>query len=93
MNCVRQLNFSDNGLLKRCTRINFFNIYISRVKILSTCMSNETEPTKSDEKETLTIYLSQALMRKIKIFCANNNMRIEQFAVDALLEKLSRWKE
>ena len=41
----------------------------------------------------LTVRVPEDLMEKIKIFCTNNALSIEQYAVDALSEKLSRWKE
>ena len=56
-------------------------------------MVYETESSKSIDKEILSVRLPTALMRKIEIFCENNGLRIEQFAVDAFLEKLNRWKE
>jgi hypothetical protein len=57
-------------------------------------MSIHQEKESSKIKtEILTVRLPEDLMRKIEVFCTNNDMLIEQFAVDALLEKLSRWKE
>ena len=41
----------------------------------------------------LTVQVPEDTMRRIELFCKNNDIPIEQFAVDALLEKLSRWKE
>ena len=41
----------------------------------------------------LTIPVPEYTMKRIELFCKNNDIPIEQFAVDALLEKLSRWKE
>jgi hypothetical protein len=56
-------------------------------------MVNESESSKSVDKEILTVPLPTALMRKIETFCVSNDIRIEQFAIDAFLEKLDRWKE
>lgn len=55
--------------------------------------------TQGEEKalrtdtQVLTIRLPEELIEKIKNFCAHNDISVEQFALDALSEKLSRWKE
>ena len=57
-------------------------------------MSSYQEKKSSKVKtDILTVRLPEDLMRRIEVFCADNDMPIEQFAVDALLEKLSWWKE
>ena len=43
--------------------------------------------------EILTVPLPEKLMETIRVFCANNDVVIEKFVVDALSDKLSRWKE
>ena len=51
---------------------------------------NESGPVKT---EILSVCLSAELMETIRVFCASNDIAVEKFAVDALSEKLSRWKE
>jgi len=57
---------------------------------MSSPRENETGPA---ETEILSIRLPAQLMETIRVFCANNDIAVEKFAVDALSEKLSRWKE
>ena len=52
----------------------------------------ENESSKT-ETEILSVRLPVELMEKIRVFCANNNMAVAEFAIKALSEKLSRWKE
>ena len=57
-------------------------------------MAGKRETTAPRTKTlALTVRVPEDLMEKIKIFCTNNALSIEQYAVDALSEKLSRWKE
>jgi hypothetical protein len=57
-------------------------------------MSGYGEETKlRTGGEILTIRIPEELMDLIKAFCASNDVSLEQYAVDALSEKLSRWKE
>jgi osmotically-inducible protein OsmY len=58
-------------------------------------MSVGHQEKKSTEVNTyvLTIQLPENTMSRVEAFCSNNDISIEQFAVDALLEKLSHWKE
>ena len=57
-------------------------------------MSGHQEKKYFEEKtESLTVRLPEDLVRRIEVFCANNDLHIEQFVADALLEKLSLWKE
>jgi len=43
--------------------------------------------------DVLTVRIPEDLMEKIRAFCGDNDIPIEQFAVDALTQRLSRWKE
>jgi hypothetical protein len=43
--------------------------------------------------EILTLRLPKELMDTIRDFCADNEITVEEFAAEALSEKLSRWKE
>lgn len=52
----------------------------------------ENESTR-DKTEILSVRLPEELMETIRVFCANNNIAVEEFAVKALLDQLSRWKE
>jgi hypothetical protein len=54
---------------------------------------NHEKQSSLPQTECLTVRLPEDLMETIRDFCANNDMAIEKFAVDALSEKLSRWKE
>ena len=46
-----------------------------------------------DKTEILSVRLPEELMETIRVFCANNDIAVEEFAVKALLDQLSRWKE
>jgi len=57
-------------------------------------MSSHRENESSQVKtEILSVRLPEELMETIRVFCANNNIAVEEFAVKALSEKLSRCKE
>jgi predicted DNA binding CopG/RHH family protein len=62
----------------------------SRRRKMST--QGEEKALRTDT-QVLTIRLPEELIEKIKNFCAHNDISVEQFALDALSEKLSRWKE
>jgi hypothetical protein len=54
---------------------------------------NHEKQSSQPQTESLTVCLPEELMDTIRIFCADNEITIEDFAVKALSEKLSRWKE
>jgi hypothetical protein len=43
--------------------------------------------------EILKVCVPEDLTRRVKVFCANSDMTIGRFAIDALVEKLDQWKE
>ena len=45
------------------------------------------------QAEILALRLPEELMDTIRDFCAHNDITIETFAIEALSEKLNRWKE
>ena len=57
---------------------------------MSSHRKNESSQVKT---EILSVRLPEELMETIRVFCASNEIAVEKFAVDALSEKLSRWKE
>jgi hypothetical protein len=45
------------------------------------------------QAEILALRLPEELMDTIRDFCAHNDITIETFEIEALSEKLNRWKE
>jgi hypothetical protein len=54
---------------------------------------NLEKQSSQPQTKCLTVRLPEELMETIRVFCADNEITIEEFAVKALSEKLSRWKE
>ena len=47
----------------------------------------------STETNTITVDLPEELMAKVVLFCESKNVSIEQFTIEALSEKIGKWKE
>ena len=50
-------------------------------------MENKPKPEKTEAKE-LNIMLSEELIKRIYLFCDERGMSIQDFATDAIIEKL-----
>jgi predicted DNA binding CopG/RHH family protein len=51
-------------------------------------LKNKTTPEKTETKQ-LNITLPEELMERVKTFCDENEMTIQDFLTDAIIEKLA----
>jgi hypothetical protein len=56
-------------------------------------MGRPNVSTGSRERNMLKVEIPEELMAMVVLFCENKKVSIDQFTIDALSEKLNKWKD
>lgn len=56
-------------------------------------MTDRQEQAGHEKQELLTVNVPETMMREVAVFCSSNQIPVERFVIEALAEKMSRWKE
>lgn len=53
----------------------------------------QAQQAGQEKQELLTVNIPETMMRKVEVFCSDRNIPVEQFVIEALAEKMNRWKD